>query len=139
VHPRHGSPSAGIVVLSSIALAGALVFVIAGTGALRATTYVGTVSTYGYFTAYILISVATPLWLRRRGDLTAGAVLTGVLAAAAMVFVVYKNLVPAPPSPYNWLPYIYLGLLALGLAFYASLRLRDPARARLIGTAQEHA
>jgi amino acid transporter len=139
VHPRHGSPSAGIVVLSSIALAGALVFVIAGTGALRATTYVGTVSTYGYFTAYILISVATPLWLRRRGELTAGAVLTGVLAAAAMVFVVYKNLVPAPPSPYNWLPYIYLGLLALGLAFYASLRLRDPARARLIGTAQEHA
>ena len=139
VHPRHGSPSVGIVLLSVIALVGALVFVIAGTGALRATTYVGTVSTYGYFTAYILISIATPLWLRRRGELTPAAVVTGVLAAVAMVFVVYKNLVPPPPSPYNWLPYVYLGLLALGLAFYASLRVRDPERAKAIGTAQEHA
>jgi amino acid transporter len=130
VHPQHGSPYVGI---------GALAFVVVGTGALRASTYVGTVSTYGYFTAYILISIATPLWLRRLGALTPAAVVTGVLAAAAMVYVVYKNLVPAPPSPYNVLPYIYLGLLLVGLAFYAVLRVREPERAKAVGTSQEHA
>jgi amino acid transporter len=137
VHPRYGSPSAGILALGTIALIGALAFVVIGTGALRASTYVGTVSTFGYFTAYILISIATPLWLRRIGELTAGAVVAGGLAAAAMVYVVYKNLVPPPPSPYNLLPYIYLGLLLVGLAFYAALRVRDPERARAIGTEQE--
>jgi amino acid transporter len=137
VHPRHGSPFVGIVVLGAIALAGALAFVIAGTGALRASTYVGTVSTFGYFTAYVLISVATPLWLRRIGALTPGAVVAGGLAAAAMLYVVYKNLVPPPPSPYNLLPYIYFGLLLVGLAFYAALRLRDPERARAIGSEQD--
>jgi amino acid transporter len=103
-HPRHGSPHVGILTLGAIALTGALAFVVIGTGALRATTYVGTVSTFGYFTAYILISVATPLWLRRIGQLTPGSVVAGLLAAAAMVYVVYKNLVPPPPSPYNLLP-----------------------------------
>jgi amino acid transporter len=139
VHPQHGSPYVGIATLGVVALVGALALVVIGTGALRASTYVGTVSTYGYFTAYILISIATPLWLRRSGQLTAGAVVTGVLAAGAMVYVVYKNLVPPPPSPYNLLPSIYLGLLLVGLAFYAALRVRDPERARAIGTEQEHA
>jgi amino acid transporter len=139
VHPRHGSPYVGIVVLGAVALAGALAFVIAGTGALRASTYVGTVSTYGYFTAYVLISIATPLWLRRIDALTPAAVVTGALAAGAMLYVVYKNLVPAPPSPYNLLPYIYLGLLAIGLVYYAVLRVREPERARAVGTSQERA
>ncbi len=54
-----------------------------------------------------------------------------------MAYVVYKNIVPAPPYPYNLLPYIYAGLLAVGLVFYAVLRVRDPERAKRIGSVQE--
>jgi hypothetical protein len=32
---------------------------------------------------------------------------------------------------------VYAGLLLLGLAFYAALRVRDPNRARRIGTIQD--
>jgi len=42
--------------------------------------------------------------------------------------------VPVPPSPYNVLPYIYLGLLAVGVAWYVAVRLHSPERARQVGT-----
>jgi amino acid transporter len=137
VHPRHGTPFVAVLVIGIIPAALALVFVAVGAGALRASTYTGTVSSFGFFTAYILISIATPVWLRRIKQLTSLAVLAGGGAAVALVYVFYKNLVPAPPSPYNVLPYVYAGLLLLGLAFYAVLRVRDPDRARRIGTVQD--
>jgi len=136
VHPRFGSPHVGIVVIGVLATAVSLVFVFTGTGALTASIYTGTIASFGFFTAYILVSLATPVWLWKRKELTAVPVITGVAAAAAMLYVVYKNIVPAPPSPYNLLPWIYLGLLLLGLAFYAALRLRSPERAREIGSIQ---
>jgi amino acid transporter len=136
VHPRFGSPHVGVVVIGVVATAVSLVFVFTGTGALTASIYTGTIASFGFFTAYILVSLATPVWLWKRKELTAVPVITGVTAAAAMLYVVYKNIVPAPPSPYNLLPWIYLGLLLLGLAFYTALRLRSPERAREIGSIQ---
>lgn len=136
VHPRFGSPHVGVVVIGVLATAISLVFVFTGTGALTASIYTGTIAGFGFFTAYILASLATPVWLWKRRELTFLPVVTGVLAAAAMLYVVYKNIVPAPPSPYNLLPWIYLGLLAVGLAFYAALRIRSPERAREIGSIQ---
>lgn len=137
VHKQHRTPYVAILLTGVIALALALVFVFTGTGALQASVYTGTVSSFGFFTAYILVSVATPIWLNRIKQLTALAVVAGGFAAAALVYVFYKNLVPAPPSPYNVLPYVFLGLILVGVAFYVALRVRDPQRAAQIGSVQE--
>jgi len=56
---------------------------------------------------------------------TLGVVL-GVISAAAMVYVFYKNIYPAPPSPYNVLPWIFAGLMAVGAAWYGFVLVARP-------------
>lgn len=137
VHKEHRTPYVAIVFTGVISLALAFVFVFTGTGPLQASVYTGTVSSFGFFTAYILVSVATPIWLYRIKQLTVLAVITGGFAAVALVYVFYKNLVPAPPAPLDVLPYVFLGLILVGLAFYVALRVRDPQRAARIGSVQD--
>ena len=136
-HPRFRSPHVGILLLSAIAVLLGVIGTVNLSGRLVFETYLGIVATWGFLTAYLLVSIATPLYLRRIGELTARAALAGLVATAAIVYVIYKNLVPAPDWPYNILPFVYLGVLALGLLRYLHLRVTDPARARRIGALQE--
>jgi predicted membrane channel-forming protein YqfA (hemolysin III family) len=51
-------------------------------------------------------------------------VIVPILALAALVYTLYKNLWPRPAHPYNLFPYIIAGWLAVGIAItLAFLRL----------------
>ena len=54
----------------------------------------------------------------------------------AVGYIIYNNLVPVPPSPYNVLAYVFAGLIAAGLAWYLYLRVYRPEVARRVGTIQ---
>jgi len=73
---------------------------------------------YGFITAYGLVAVALPSYLRRRGQLTRSSLLLAIAAALAMLLAMAGTLFPIPPKPYNWLPYIYLVYLGVGLAWF---------------------
>jgi amino acid transporter len=77
----------------------------------------GTLATFGFLTAYMLVSVAAPIFLRNEGKLTLKDIAISVLALAAMTLALLGNVYPAPPPPYTYLPYIYLVLLVLGLSW----------------------
>ncbi len=136
-HPRWRSPHVGIVTLGFVGVVVAIGFTLYGTGPLRASAYVGTVGAFGYFVTYLLTSIATPIYLRRIGELRPQAIAASLVSTAAMIYVLYKSVYPAPPHPYNVLPYVFLAALGLGLVRYAWLRATAPERARLIGTHQE--
>ena len=57
-------------------------------------------------------------------------------AAVAIGYVIYKNLIPVPAAPYNVLPYVFAGLIAVGLAWYAYLWVNRRDVARRVGTIQ---
>jgi hypothetical protein len=101
--------------------------VISGKDTLEAVSYVGTVGTFGFMVAYALVAVAAPVWLARLGEPSVPAVVLGIVSAAAMVYVFYKNVYPAPPSPFDLLPWIFAGLMALGAAWYGIARAGRPA------------
>ena len=138
-HSRFQSPHVGIVALGLVGLVASIGFTLYGTGPLRASAYIGTVGAFGYFVTYLLVAIATPIYLWRLRELTPHVALAAAVAAAAMVYVLYKTVYPAPPYPYDVLPYAFLALLTLGLVRYAYLRATDPDRARQIGTHQESA
>jgi urea transporter len=83
------------------------------------------------------VSIAAPVFLHRRGALTPFPVVVSVLATGTIGYVFYKNLVPVPPAPYNTFPYIFLGWILIGLAWYLALKARAPERAARLGTFQE--
>ena len=76
----------------------------------------GSVATFGFLTAYILVAIAAPMFLAVSGRLRFSDLLISALALIAMGVAVLGSLYPIPPPPYSSLPYVYLGLLLCGSA-----------------------
>jgi len=136
VHRGYRTPYLSILLIGAIGLGLGLYGTVSPYGRLQWDVYVGIVSSYGYLLAYILVAIATPIWLRRIRALTPAALIVSVLATAGIGYVIYKNLIPVPPSPYNVLPYVFAGLIVVGLAWYAYLWVTRRDVARRVGTIQ---
>ena len=122
------------VLLSSLATFVPLAFLIVlNVEALDIYGLTGTIATFGFLTAYILISVAAPIYLRSQGRLSTRAIAASILAVFAMGIALLGSLYPVPPAPYNSLPYIYLALLLGGLTWSVVLKARSPVLVDTIG------
>ena len=117
--------------LFATAAIGAMVVVapaiLAQRGATGADIYgwMGSCAVYGFLTAYAMVAVGLPFYLHRRGRLTAGALLLAIAALGAAILATLGSLFPVPPSPYRYLPYIYLAYLVLGVGWYAATNQRQ--------------
>ena len=80
--------------------------------------WMGSLSVYGFITAYSLAAVALPIYLKRIGQLSTGTLTLSIAATMAMILALAGTLYPVPDRPYNWLPYLYLVYLACGTVWY---------------------
>jgi amino acid transporter len=80
--------------------------------------WMGSLAVYGFITTYGLAAVALPFYLKRNHHLTGGTLLLSIAATLAMLFALAGTLYPVPASPYNWLPYFYLGYILCGVAWF---------------------
>ncbi len=78
----------------------------------------GTLSVYGFMTAYGLVAVAMPFHLRKVGRLSVRGVVIGVAAAGASLVAMAGTVWPVPPAPYVYLPWIFLAYMASGMAWW---------------------
>jgi amino acid transporter len=127
-HARHRTPHVAILALLPAVVVVPAVMVLVGMTPLEVYAYTGTIGTFGYLTAYLLMALGMPIFLRRHHTVRARHWVLAAAAAAAIVYVTYKNLVPVPDYPYNVLPYLYLALLVIGIAWYFIVRLRGPVQ-----------
>jgi amino acid transporter len=109
---RTGTPVGAVTASMALTLVALLAFGIAGTSALDAFFYLATIGTLSILIVYVLVSVsAARLEVSVRARLGVLLPLGGALVA---LYVLYRNLVPAPAFPYNLFPYIVAGWLVLG-------------------------
>src|SRR5215471_5733535 len=87
-------------------------FRLTGTSALDVFFYLATIGTLSLLVMYVLTNVAAARHLGRRSLWQVVAPTGGVLIAG---FVLYHNVWPVPPPPYEYFPYLVLGWLAAGL------------------------
>lgn len=88
--------------------------------------YLGTIATYGFLLAYILISIAAPVYLYRQQALS---IFDIAIAAAAIIFMlipVVGSVYPVPAAPFNVFPYLFLMYLVVGGGWFLMLRLHSP-------------
>jgi amino acid transporter len=74
----------------------------------------GTLAAFGFITAYYLITVAAPVYLKKRGELKAGHVVLAAVAAVAMAVPTIGSFYPVPPWPVKLFPYIFLAWMVIG-------------------------
>ena len=125
-HATHATPHVAVNLSAIVVFIVPLVMVLDGVGLVAAFGYLGFIATFGFLFAYILVSIASPAWLRRRRESTALTFVMGVLSVLMLAVATVGSIVLSPTTPYNYLPYVFLGVLALGVARFVYLRVRDP-------------
>ena len=80
--------------------------------------WMGSLSVYGFITAYGLAAVALPVYLKRNDQLNVSTLLLASAAGLGMLLALAGTLYPVPDRPYNWLPYLYLGYIGCGTAWF---------------------
>lgn len=132
VHASHATPYVAVTISSVVAAAVPLGLLLRHVAPLDIFGYLGSVATFGFLVAYILIAIGAPLFLRRRGELGWRPAVISVAAIILLAMPLVGSIYPEPAAPYNYLPYLFLVLLLLGCARFAYLRLRRPAMLREI-------
>ncbi len=85
----------------------------------------GTLAAFGFLTAYYLISIATPFYLKKRGELKPGHVVLTVIACVALAVPTIGSFYPVPPFPVDIFPYIFLAWMAVGGSWLYTLSRRQ--------------
>ncbi|NTW51274.1 MAG: APC family permease [Chlorobiaceae bacterium] len=118
-HQANETPHTAVTIASVIAFFPAAILSIIGVGDFDIYGWVGTVATLGFIVTYIIISIAAPLYLKRRGELKVQNLVISALSVFVLGLAILGNLYPVPPAPYNYLPYLFFALLLGGVAWIA--------------------
>lgn len=134
VHESNQTPHRAVVLSAVATLLPATIMTIRHMDSFEIYGLLGAIATFGFLTAYILVSAAAPIYLRSRGLLNGRAIAVSVLAVLAMSVALFGSLYPVPPAPYSLLPYLYTGLLLAGFAYSAVCSARsEPLREKMQG------
>ena len=114
VAPSTGTPGRALAFILGFDLLGLTIFAIAGTPPLKVFFYFATIGTLSLLVMYIATNLAASRFLWRGPRAWEAVIpLAGVVVAG---YVLYHNVHPVPPSPFNLFPYIVGAWLVLGLA-----------------------
>lgn len=69
----------------------------------------------GFCGAYVLISLATPFYLKKIGELKPYNIAVAVIALALLAVPIVGTVYPVPAAPLNYFPYIFLAYVVAGV------------------------
>jgi amino acid transporter len=116
--PRHRTPG------PAIALAASLMFIGTAAMALRGVTgsdmydLAGSLSVFGFLTAYALVAIALPFARRASGQHSLIISAVSALTVVVVVLIAVYDLRSTADAVHARIPYLYLAYLGLGFAWY---------------------
>lgn len=112
---KHGTPGPAIVLSAGVMLAAAAWMTLKGVGAADIYDLLGSLSVFGFLTAYALVAAALPFARRALGQHSHLVAAVSVVTVLVLVVVVIFDLQSAADANHARIPWIYLGYLAFGL------------------------
>jgi amino acid transporter len=125
-HEINKTPHVAITIASILTFIPAAVLSWLGVGAFDIYGWIGTIATLGFIVTYIAISVAAPVYLKNKGNLTIKGMIIPLLSVVFLLIAFIGNLYPLPPYPYNILPYLLFVYLIAGVIWFAIVSKRNP-------------
>jgi amino acid transporter len=114
IHPTHSTPYVAVTISVLIAGIFPLALVAHGSSAMDSFGYLGSFATFGFLLSYVLVSVAAPAYLRKKGELRRRERITALVALLLLAIPIVGSVYPVPEAPYNYLPYLFLLLMLAG-------------------------
>jgi amino acid transporter len=113
-HQRNETPHIAVLVTGIVTFVLTLALALRGVSGADIYGWMGSLATYGFLTAYALVCLAVPSFLRRERALKPLWVVLSGAGFIAMLLAIAGSVYPVPTGAYRWLPYIYLTYLAAG-------------------------
>jgi amino acid transporter len=126
---RTGAPIISLAVVMLFAVIVGVSLRINGTTSVNTFFYMGTIGVLSMLVAYIVVNLGAMRFLHLGRREAVWRVIVPILAIAALVYVIYKNVWPRPAYPYDNFPLMVGGWLLVGIA----IALFYPGLARRVG------
>lgn len=121
-HRVRMTPHRSIIALSVVCAALSIIMMLTTSSVIDVLGVAGTVGTFGYMFAYILMAVGIIAYMKRRGERVVLPAIIGLIAAAALIYVIYRNIEAATVAPYSYLHWVFLGVVAAAVLWYLAGR-----------------
>jgi amino acid transporter len=125
-HTYNATPHVAVSLAAAIMLLITISMSLFGLDELTIYSYLGTIGTYGFLTAYLLVSIAAPVYLEQQGKLRQTDLIVSLLAGFFMLIPIAGSFYPVPAFPFNVFPYLFLLYLAVGVWLFSVRRKRAP-------------
>jgi amino acid transporter len=125
---RHGTPGAAIALSAALIFLGTCLLQVRGFSGSDIYDLSGSLSVFGFLTAYALVAVALPFARRAQGQHSHAVVAVSILAVFTTLLIAVFDLRSTADPVHARIPLIYLAYIALGVAWYlARKRFATPA------------
>ena len=115
---RHGTPGTAIALSAGLMLAPTAALALRGVQGSDMYDWLGSLSVFGFLTAYALVAVALPFARRALGQHSHWVAAVSVVTVVVMILICLFDLRSATDATHARIPWIYLGYIAAGLAWY---------------------
>ncbi len=129
ISPKFKTPSVAAVAF----VAPSIVIAVASTAFTQPATASGFLGTYGILgviVMYLMANLALIVhWFKHRAEASSKVIsrlILPIIGIVVLAIPVYGDLQPGQPAPYKYLPYLTLGLIALGVVYALVLGVRRP-------------
>ena len=116
-HPTNATPHRAIALLSMLSIAVPVGMLILRADYGVAFNFVTQLGSIGVVAAYLMVTVALPLYLRRHHQLTRRDLVLAATAGALLGLVLLLSVYPVPALPFAYVSYAFLATASMGVAF----------------------
>ena len=136
-HATNRTPHVGVYLVVPLMAVGPFAIILSGHGPLDVINWMGTVATFGFMLAYLLVAIAAPLYLFRKGEPFIAPLVVGAIGALIMLYVYYASVWPIQPMPGPLWPIIFVAWMVGGFAWYFIVKARSPHVMAKVGADHE--
>jgi amino acid transporter len=121
-HKRFGTPSAGVILTGLVMFTTTAPLILRGVTGPDIYSWLGSISVFGFLTAYALVAVALPFARKALGQHSHLVTVLSALTVLVMIAGVFGTVYPVPDPPVRWFPYIYLLYISFGMVWFLARR-----------------
>jgi amino acid transporter len=121
-NPRHGTPGTAVALSTVLMFAPTAVMALRGDTGSTMYDLMGSLSVFGFLTAYALVAVALPFARRALGQHSLPVTFISVLTVAVIVLIGIFDFNSAGDAVHARIPYLYLAYLTAGMVWYGLRR-----------------
>jgi amino acid transporter len=115
-HPRNATPHRAIALICAAGIVIPVTMLLLGAPLGMSINFISQLGSIGLIGAYLIVVLALPRYLRRKGLLRGGDRAVSMVASALLLLVLFFSVYPVPDAPYVYVVYIFAASTLAGIA-----------------------